>query len=455
MIAAALSLVTVLAVVAAKNPELASATDRARDMLRQGDHAAAEIALAQIAEQAEKEQDEVSAARALFFLALSKQQRAEAASGDEAMRLRHEALAHYARSLELYPKSGAVLNNIAEIEEALGNRERAKNALHDAIELNDSHRSGYAFVLGTLEEKDQNYKKAAQSYRLALESPNPPPGVEQKLIDASIASGKKSEELVGVLWELEKKPAGVETALDGALRALERGMGDDEERDALLGIVAAALARQNYTLSQLVDAGIAQRLSQLQDKKETSERVRALFGLYVSASSDRDQFLAWPQKLDDDDLPADLSPRRALGDLSVALARRALAEKEFDRAEPYLLLGADLGLFEDARVARDLATVYSQTRRPQQLRDLTSKFDMMLYGEQNALARNNLRDVYDYHVTAGSIYANSGALQEASMQLEKAIIAGERLASETASFEVEPAVRELYESVRARLRPRP
>lgn len=437
-----------------QNRALTVATDQARDALRQGSFGAAEEALAQVVGQAQTEGDTVSAARALFFLGLSKQQRAETVTGEEAVRLRNEALEHYQRSLELYPRAGAVLNNIAEIEEALGHRDRAKQALEEAIELGDARRSAYAFQLGELEEKDGNFNNAAKCYSIAMDTANPPPNVEGKLIHASIASGKKVEELIGVLWSLEKKSSGVETALDGALRALENDVASGEERDALFGIVADALAKQNYTLSQLVDAGIAQRLTQLQEKEQTSVRVKALFGLYVSASEEREQFLAWPDHVEEADLPADLSPRRSLAGLALALAHRALADHQPLRAEPYLLLASDLGLGDDARVARDLATVYAQTRRPQDLLALTEKFDSMLYGPDNALAHNELRDVYEYHVAVGGIFANSGAIPAAAMQLEKAIYAGDRLATESAEsahpFEVDPAVRQLYDAVRAK-----
>jgi hypothetical protein len=437
----------------AKMPEIASQIDRGRETMREGDRGRAEEIFQSAVATARNADDDISVARALFFLGLLKHEAANKISDRAvAVPLYESARDLYAESEEKYPASSSTIANLAEVYEALGNSAETKATLGRGLAL--GQRTGYfAGRLAEIYANEGNGAAALPFYRAAVGADGVPPGLDKKLIDASLTSPSDNEFVISVLWEVLHNGAADEVLL-GAIRGLTILDLDSEERDAMYGVVAATLARQNYSQQQLAELNVLQDFLALAEKERYRTRAESLQALLQADFSKRADYEKWPRRVDDDDLPKDLSPRRSLADLSIALGRRALADQQVERAENYFELARDLGRNDDLLLAADLAGIYFGQRRLSELQKLTRETDAVLYADGGVAAQKDLVQLYEFHRRMGTYHAMLepqrpiNTTSAALAQLRRAVDAAELhsiglVAAGKPAFEVDPGVLKL------------
>jgi len=403
---AILAFVFILAQVApaAKAPELTTRIDQARDAIAKQQYADAEATLTQVLVAANEMEDNVAAARAEFFLGRLKQEQAALATPDGAKVLRDESIQHYERSLRLYPKSGATMHNLAEVVAANGDYKRAKELLEDALRLDDPRRAIFAEKLGDIAAAAQKHKDAVEAYQIAAKSGEPSPALRQKLVREQQLDGDEPEDVLPHVWALAKTDR-VDFALDAAMQALASEKLDDEEVDGYFGVLAYCLAHESLSPAELKEIGVLDALSKLKANNATKAKAESILALYDGSVADRTRFTTWPVKVNDDDVPSDLSPRNALNELAVSLGRRALYDGNYERAAPYYELAIDLGAGSDPRVLTDFATVRLRQKRFAEVEPLLEAFDASLES-QDIASRPDAEAIYDYHRAIGTIYAD-------------------------------------------------
>jgi len=439
------------AVPAAKVPEIAIQVDRGVNALRAGSTAEAEKVLAQAVDAARQAGDGVSEARALFYLGLVKQQQAMAMPDEKAAApLYEKARECYVRSAEKYPDSTATLSNLAEVEEALGDRVAAKRTLERGYQIGGARRDYFAVRLAEIRAAEGKIDEALALFNAIDRSGAAAAGIEKKLIDAFLASSRPEEEFISFLWTILPS-ASADDVLLGAFAAFRKGDMDREEIDALFGVVAATWAKQNYSLQQLAELGVLKDFIALKQKEPYRERAESLDALLHSNFSKRDLFFRWPAKLDDN-FPSDLSPRSALADFSASLGRRFVADRMLDRAEGHFALARELGRHADLQLADDLASVYFSQRRLLDLQKLTREMDAVLYANGGTASNADLAQLYGFHRALGTYHALlepppsiNPTPSAAADQLQKAINAAEllskkRVAEGKPPFEIDPVV---------------
>jgi len=240
--------------------------------------------------------------------------------------------------------------------------------------------------------------------------------------------------------------------LRGAVAAFKKKGLDDGESDALFAVVATALARQSYSRVHLAQIGVRQDLVALKETEAYGERAQSLLALIDGDLSQTAAFHSWPEAVKDDDLPRDLSPKRALAELAASLGRRQLFDSELELAEGYLVLSRELGRKDDIQLATDLASVYFSKRNTPELLKLTREMDAYLYSDPSRLEQLDLAEVYEFHRALGTYYSSlergrifPGSTSAATDQLEKAVAAAETFSKELVArgeppFEIDASV---------------
>ena len=422
---------------------VSSQIDYGRDVLRRGDYNAAEAILSDAASTARVSEDASEEARALFFLGLSKQQQALSVTAPESTELNEAARDFYLQSIQKYPQATAPLTNLAQIYEALGQRDEARKSLQLALRSNSSRRGYVADKLAELEMADGHFGTAAEIYRQAATAADAPPGIERKVIAAYLAANDRNN-VIAYLWEILEKGEAA-SVLHGALDTLLKGDLNESQVDALFGIVARTLARQNYSSAQLADLSVLNDFANLQRVEAYRNRALSLDALLRGDFAQREAFMAWPEKLNDPAIPQNLSPKHALGELSATLGRRWLFDKQRERAERYLVLARELGPPFDLGLVKDLASLYFDERRLSDLQKLTRESDAELYAEPHMAERIDLALLYEFHRTIGTFHALlepaaslSSTPSAAVDQLQKAVDAADALSKQLVAEGKEP-----------------
>lgn len=386
--------------------------DRGRDALREKKYVEAEVILGEVLAETKETGDASAAARALFFLGLIKHEQADQAKADAAPTLRREAIRLYDESLQHYPNSRSTLGNLAELYAAERNYDAAKHAVERAMKIDTPSRLWAWFEqLGDYASAQGKHEEAAKRYADALHStPNPSASLRQKFITSSLAAGKDSEDLIPQMWGLLKSERS-DTVMNLVFDALKAKDLDRDARQALFGILTYGLARQDYTPSELSQIGVAERLQELSAKPRLANEVDAIYALYRKECSKRELFLAWPTRIDDDDIPSDLSPRTALGDLAIAVGRRAYHDRAYDVAAPCLELGVVLGHENDLELYADLAALYFEQNRQAEIEPRLAALEERLeapmtssHVEGPMVVSSDPEALYNYHRKLGSLY---------------------------------------------------
>lgn len=391
----------ILAATASISP-LMPRIDEGRDMLRAKKYAEAEAILSETLEGAVKASDSSAAARSLFFLGLSKHEQADQATGEAASALRREAIRLYEQSLDHFPRSRSTLMNLAELQIAERNYDAARFVIQRAMEMDAlTSRPVWVEQLGDLAAAQGKHGEAADRYADVLGwSATPSPALRQKFVTASIVAGKDPEDLIPHLWVLAKSERS-DAVMDLVFDALAAEKLDRDATQALFGILAFRLARQDYTPSELSQIGASRRLEQLSLRPGLANGVTAIWEIYGHRCAVRDLFTSWPAEIDDDDVPRDLSPRHALGDLARTVGRRAYHERAYDRATQCLELAAALGHENDVSLYADLASVYFEQNRVAEIEPRLAQLEKRI--EATAVSPG-AKALYDYHRKVGSLY---------------------------------------------------
>jgi tetratricopeptide (TPR) repeat protein len=380
-------------------------------------------------------------AEVLFYLGLSRQKsgalQEAAASYEQALRLR----------TELREPTAPILNNLARTYVELGDSARADSLFKKAVESGGRDTGVYASNYAALLETQGRSKEAADWYRRAAESDPANVKAHWSAVGAMTALG---EDLLPYL-RCQLSRGQVDLALESALRLLEEGKRPASDRPALLGIVAAALARQ---LGDPRESPAVRRLDALREDPSIGMGVQELQRLLTSDASVHCCDW-WNMQLFNGS-----QATYAYVELLRALGRHA----EPAAAEVYLTRALNAGGPTPSPLAfLDLAEVYFATGNLDKLDRLTRERSPALFDAKGqAIRRAAWSEAYDFHRALGVTYAHlgrwgsSGQADSAIFQLERARTAaaehngnlrprsearcGEALESEPEPIAIEPGL---------------
>src|SRR5947208_4237955 len=136
-----------------------------------------------------------------FYLGLARQQQAQGET-DDVLRRKHlaEAALEYRRALEIDPDRGSILNNLAQVYADLGQDSDAEALFQRAVALYVPLRPFFRRNYGDFLIRRGDWKRAAESYRQALEESPDERQAHTGLVE--ILSQHRPEGLPEYLWFL-------------------------------------------------------------------------------------------------------------------------------------------------------------------------------------------------------------------------------------------------------------
>jgi tetratricopeptide (TPR) repeat protein len=371
-----------------------------------------------------------SAPRLHFLRGLALQQMAAAAgeSGAKARALR-QAESEYRKTLELDPRSGAALNNLAALLGASGRADEARELYQKAIDVGDNKMKGtYALNYARFLEP-QSPEAALRMADLAVRSS--PDSDKGRAYLTGLYSKYRRGEMVAYARSLVDQGK-TESATSLALARLGEGGAANGGRRAWLILLVLALSRDRARLSHLGEDAVVGALPSLAEDPVTGPGAKEMLAL-LNAPEPR---LDWWERQRDTIPGIGTSGRAAMLSLTRELGELSLLEKTDSgaRAEIYLRaaigLGAD-GPDPDAFLA--LIGYFAGKQDVGRIKELMDRNEFRLFGEKGgAYARGDWPLIYKLHLALGMTYAHlkiwrSGSpYQNAQFQLESANRAAER-----------------------------
>lgn len=376
-------------------------------------------------------------ARAYFYLGLNEQQRAKglADGSQERVAALQRSQKYYRMALATNPKSGGSLNNLAQVQADLGDRDAANATLERALALGDSRQALY------------------KSTRAQVLAAGPPDArAQQATLEAALATPEDAaarERLVRIaaqgnpalIGELARKLLAQGYAGQAEEACVEGFASAPTERRALLVLLAQALAAQSYepVAFSKFKARTVQALQQLGSDPAVARGASELLALHVKPVPDYRAYQWWTESYNKYGPPDRPGPYQTLRALAIRLGdwyRLAGSPESLRRAEPYVLIAVQLsGNTADPTAILNLAEVYAGTGQRDQLRKVSDEYVGALFqGKGGAYAMGNDEEIYRYHLALGTIYGYLGQWQNAQwspasaiFQLEHAREAADRI----------------------------
>jgi tetratricopeptide (TPR) repeat protein len=423
---------------AVEDPENA-AIKAGRAALVQGAYEQARADFERELETARRRGDHAGESDLLFYIGLTEQQRAGRLAPEDPERRRRleESVNFYARALEIKSRLkqplGPTLNNLGRAYADLGWNDTARDTLKRAlVEAKDDPRWPlYAKSYARLLAESGSWREAATWYRTVFEAWPEDAEAHQALVD--LYRERAPEELPGHLWWLVERGQ-VDRAQAGALTVLAGG-GLTENVDAsLLGVVAGTLAKQYGAPSRFREGAAWKALASLEADEQIGPGVRELARLYTAEDFQPESYRWWQEHglL----LPGEkLAPRQAFQRLAVAIGQwheRGATPAGLALAERYFLLANGLWKPEPDPIAIfELADLYIQTGRLEDLKRLSEVSQSLLETRGRAYQRRDWHAVFDFHRALGLVYGTLGWWGDSStpasavFQLERARMAAE------------------------------
>jgi tetratricopeptide (TPR) repeat protein len=402
-------------------PGFASHIDSGLGKLEAGSYNAALTVFLDGLEKATQENDPNWQTKFLFYAGLASYQHALQLALDPKRReTLFNAAGYYQRLLEIQPRSGSALNNLAQVHLSLGNTGQAAQYFKAALDVGDDRQGFYALNLADLYKSKGDTDLALQYARLSAKLQ--PASLEAHQMVVELYRQRKDTMLIDYLWGLIQRGA-VNRSQQAALDAIAA---EDlpEKDDELLILVTTALAFQHYDPARFADTDAGKSINDLRSQPHLKQPIDEIYMLHWISSikpgqSYRPPYFEWWQARKRSDNSADVSGRAAFRWLAVSLARwwrydqTALISDE-DRkknnllAERYYKIAIDLGSHNaDPEAFLELADLYVNTGRSSRLKELSRTYERSLYrGKAEGYQERNWYNIYKFHSALGFMYAH-------------------------------------------------
>jgi len=415
----------------------AAVAESGRAALAQGAYEEARADFERELAAAEQRGDRAAVSDLLFYLGLTEQQRAGLATADpERQRLLEESVRFYRGALEarsgLEQPLGPTLNNLGRVYADLGWNDAARDILKRALDEagNDPRRPLYAKGYARQLVATGNWREGATWYRTVLEAWPQDAEAHEALV--ALYRERAPEELPGYLWWLIERGQ-VDSAQAAAITALKKGV-TQEVGAWLLGVVAGTLAEQYGAPDRFEESSAWKELAPLRTNESIGPGVSELERLYAGRDLRPDSYRWWKMysRLAPGEKP---SPSQAFRQLAVAIGRwheRGATPVGLALAERYFVLANRLEPEPDPVAMFELADLYVQAGRTEDLKRLSEQSRALFGGKGKAYQRGDWHAVFDFHRALGLLYGmtenwgNSSTPDSAIFQIEHAQTAAEK-----------------------------
>ena len=371
------------------------------------------------------------------------------------------AVGFYKRYLQKKPKSGAALNNLAQLYAELGRPEPAEKLFHRAIALNDSRNAFYRQNYAEFLDAQGRWKDSTAAWTELIDGSPRAESPHRSMMDRYLASAppdrpwsslegrekhrrqSRGQELLEYLWAQCKGGQPVR-ATSGALDALaDPKSWPPQLRRELLTVVAVGLAGQRYDPRGFLTSKTAKRLSSLTGEPRLQQGAEELLQLHNREQAKLDPYdYRWWKRGDlEEDPPRGVWPADGFLRLIRSLGRSYQQDKDSDSAASYFRLAANFrGDDVDPEAIGDLVTLYAGENRLHEVGEIAEEYEQRLFGGKvQAYRGSKTEKIFDYHRTLGGIYSMTGnwgdehTVTSAIFQLDRALQMYERLEDEAPS----------------------
>lgn len=346
--------------------------------------------------------------RFLFYSGLTYQKRVE----EQRTSLRkkewiEQAERHYLQVLERDPRSATTMNNLARLYEAAGRTAEASRMYERALQLEQSPEPALEKNYADFLAKNGQWEEAANRYEALVKKEPQSTAPHKTLVERYLKIG--SPRLIDYLWELVEQGQVLRTE-EASLAALEAREWEPELVDQLFTILAVSLSQRYYAADSFLEGQAAERLQHLTQSSNASIARCAEELVRVHGREDlQPQSYPWWSKRGDpeEEAPRGMWPRDAFRELVRSLGQRAKQVQNFELAERYFRLAADLAPDEvDPLGFRELVDLYVEQNRMDELRLLAEEYEPQLFmGKGTAYRESHLAKIFDYHRTLAELYA--------------------------------------------------
>jgi len=413
----AITLLVVLALTSAAisradDKELAQALNDASEDLAQNEWRDAQDELKKARRDFEASKDADLRAKYGFYQALVDDRRSVDIKLPDAERTqaRDSAISGYRAYLELNPKSGGALNNLAQLlatDKDEGRRRDALTFYDRAVALNDARSDVYALNRARLQsELGADGADAALKYSMNAWKKDPDNVAAQDLTLSLLEDRKDPMALANYVRELNGAGQ-VNRAIDTALNQIQKL---DAKREPLLIALVESLA--NPTITDLPKAFLAsdaaKTLNAQKGAADIGAGVQELQALYAEPANPRGS--SWWRR---DFSQAGDAPGWYRGDAFLDLARalgdrcRRAGKDYYSCAEAYYRYALDFPFMADPDSFLGLVQIYSTTNRVDVLEKLRGRYESELFdAKMAAIRRGDKHQEYEFHLALGTMYSS-------------------------------------------------
>lgn len=343
--------------------------------------------------------------RALFFVGRANWELA-ALEDEHRDEYATRSISAYEKLLEVEPKNGAVINNLAKVY-ADRDPEKAIQLFQKAIEIGGDLQSLYLANLGELLAKNGRRDEAIGAYEKVVAARPDDRSSEEALLRLY-----SPQQVSQYLWRL-LDAGSVERAQTLAFDRLSNpgGASPEDKRD-LLDVVAVSLAKQHISARDFTRHPGRSRLDALmRQDPDVRTGAQELLRLIAGTSLDPQSYSWWRQGW------ATTSPVYDSVTAFTSVARQLAEEQQSagdpKKAEAYLRLALDISVGRDPDVMLALTDLYYRTGRKDEIQKLMPYMEEMFSEKGQAYQKGDWQKIYRYHVALGNIYARLGSVGDA------------------------------------------
>lgn len=372
----------------------------------------------------------------------------EASSKDAANpNLASQAANNYRNVLALRPKSGSAMVNLARALTLLGEDEEADAWYRSAIKSGGNkevlYRKQYAEYL-----EQRNPEEAASQLRAVIAAEPKSANTHRQLVQTYM-DPKFASRLPEYLQQ-QVQNGDVLRAQGAALEALRNPDWAIEYKDDLMTVLGASLAGQHITPTEFAGSDTAVMLRTIAVMNPTLRRCIGELIETMSNGERPNRYTWWT---------ADATRTSTISQLLRSQAQSSAQSGDDERAETLYNDAVKLKGANGPKALLDLVEFYSERGDTGKIHAISKKYENQLFsGKAAAYQRGDDREIYSFHRTLASIYANQamqtgdwgsrGNVTSAAFQLEHAYRTAKRSGSITPDTLLVDQLARSYEATR-------
>lgn len=376
--------------------------------------------------------------RFLFYEALTLQQQAQSVRNQAELLRQSERL--YRAYLDANPESAAGFNNLAKVQELLGNDAQAEKNYGRAVSLGDKRRAFYLQNLAEFAAKSGDERKAQKiTESLALANPLDD-SLHRQVIQQYIEYDDEAALLL-YLWqslELGLPDRAVRSSLD--MLVGRRDWLEQHTKESLLTLVCVGLSRSARPWRP--DPGLMSRIDRLSGDDQIGDGAAELLRLYEDTEGieSRPVDFAWWRVRGSIDSDAEIGvwPVDGIRTYIRAMGNAYKQEGDSEAAIRYFRLAIDLHPREpDPAAFRELLDVYIHDDNIREVQSLATEYQRHLFERKSVAYRtSNFKKIFEFHRTLGELYSflgqwgDDGNIRSAVFQLNNARTISQRIEAE-------------------------